>query len=447
MALNNTTFFTVLGKYIKSVNVFEGLLSTIDTNQTAIEDVLESNSITRLYDNIPTLFTGYKNSVVSWMSQTNALAAEVITDREFVREEIPTQGEDLTSILLALIEYMNDQGTPDTVKESTVTVGSVGDNIASGTYAGDLIVGTTLDGINSPVNGAPASREYRGLTTEMSVPDDTIYCQCISKPDDGQETWQLFSTASKTDAFQIQEEAAGQGPTLRTANTSTGALSVTNGDFELFTTTDEPDGWTTTGTVTTDYGENNTTTYVFRGSSSLQVNTSGTVFKQQITGAVHNKMYMLSLQVGRNAGDPGGSTLDVVMKAENSDGSTEYFTRTQTIAKPTSGDEFVPAYLFFYLDDQYDVNDLYIEITINNFVSVPTVAYLDEVLISAPVYYNGCCFSVVRGKDEFQVGDRFNVDIDNDEAGVIQNYFRKAFKVQLPTATSGSETIADSLAT
>ena len=443
MALNNTTFFTVVGKYIKTVNVFDGLLTTIQTGSDDIEGVLETNNLTRLFAEIPGLFTGYQNNVVGWIEATNGLVSEVITDRDFVREQIPVQGDSLNSILLALIEYMNDEA--DHVTASVVTIGSVTDNVTS-TTIGDLIVNKMLDGVSAPMSDGLPSREYRGLDSQLSVPDDTIYAQCTQKNDDGQEVWQLFSSAPSTGAFQVQDEAAGAGPILRTANSDAGGLGVSNGSLETYTTTDVPDGWTMTGTVTTDYLENNTASRVFRGSSSLQINTTATALKQQIFNATYNKLYMLSVQVARDDTDPGGSTMDVVLSVENSDGSVVYFTSTTEIAKPAgSSDIFVPAYLHWYLDDQYDNQDVYIKILVNNFVSSPTSLWLDEVLINAPVYYNGVNFSILRGVTEFSLGDRFAVDVDNDEAGVIQNYFRKAYRIQLPT--DGTPSIADNLAT
>jgi len=443
MALNTTTFFTVLGKYIKNVNVFNGLLSTIQTGSDDIETILESNNLTRLFGPIPNLFNGFKANVVLWIERMNGLVSEIITDRDFVREQIPVQGEDLNSILLALIEYINDES--DSVTASVISVGSVSDNVTS-TTIGDLVIDTTLDGVTSPLFGGIATKEYRGLTSQMAVPSDTIYALCVAKASDGQETWNLFSTAAKTAGYQIQDEAAGPGPSIQTANSDPSSLGVGNSDFETFTTTNVPDSWTMTGTVTTDYLENNAAKYVFRGSSSLRINTSGTALKQQVFSTVPNKLYMTSLQVGRNDADPASSALDIVLSVENSDGSTVYFTKTTTINLPaSSSDVFVPAYLHWYLDDQYDPNDVYVKVLINNFALTPTVAYLDEVVVSAPSYHNGVNFSILRGVDEFSVGDRFAVTITNNEAGVIQSYFRKGFGVQLPT--SGSPTIADSLAT
>jgi hypothetical protein len=447
MALVVGDFFTVLGKYVKTTNVFDGLLATIDTGQTDIENILESNNLTRLFGNIPALFTGYKSNVVLWMERTNALASEFITDRDYVREQIPVQGDDLNSILLALIKYMNDQGTPDTVLKSVVTVATVDVTGISSSTAGDLIVDKTLDGVTPPVTGGLASREYKGLESQMSVPSDTIYAECKTKVEDGQESWDLYSTAAATPGYQIQDEASGPGPTIKTANAQVGAISIANGDLEVFSTTDVPDGWTMIGTVGSGYSENNAATFVFRGSSSLQVDDSGTEMKQQIVGLAHEKMYMFSCQVARDSTDVG--TMDVTLTVEDSAGSTEYFTNSGVaVVVPSLGDEFIVVNLFFYIDGSVDLNDVYINIAVDNFLTSPTLPlYIDEVLVTAPVYYNGVNFSILRGASEFQVGDRFSVAITNNQAGVFQNYFRKAYGIQLPTDTSPSETVDDTLAT
>jgi hypothetical protein len=45
------------------------------------------------------------------------------------------------------------------------------------------------------------------------------------------------------------------------------------------------------------------------------------------------------------------------------------------------------------------------------------------------------------------VGDRFTWTVANDVAGTIQEFFRKYYRVQLPSNAAGGETILDSLAT
>ncbi len=447
MALNVTTFFTVIGKYVKTVNVFDGLLSTVATGQTDIENILESNSLTRLFANIPGMFTGFQNNIVNWISSTNGLVTGVINDRDFVREGIPVQGDDLNSILLALIKYMNEQGTPDTVDQSTITIGAVADNITLTAAIGELLINAQLDGITPPIAGGIATKEYKGLTSELAVTTETIYCECISKPADGSETWKLYSTAAKTGGYEIQGESPGDGPSFSTANTSSGGISVANGDFETFTTTNVPDGWTIVqGSATTDFSKNNATDFIFRGSSSLKIeDTNDVELKQQIHNVVHDKLYMASVQVGRLDTDPG--TMEVTISVTNSDGTVVYGTNTDVIASPSDGDEFVPVYVHWYLDSQYDNQDVYIRILIDTFVSIPVNCYLDEVLISVPVYHNGVNFSILRGAlIEFEVGDRFSSLITNDDAGTFQTYFRKVYGVQLPSASGAGETVADSLA-
>ncbi len=445
MALNVTTFFTVIGKYVKTVNVFDGLLATVSSAETDIENILESNSLTRLFANIPGMFEGFQNQIVNWMSSTNGLVSNVITDRDFVREGIPVQGDDLNSILLALIEYMNDQSTPDTILESAVDItNTINDNISATAAIGEWIINAKLDGVTPPIPGGLASKEYKNLTSELAVTTDTIYCQCISKPADGSETWKLFATAAKTGGYEIQGESPGDGPSFSTANSSSGGISVANGDFETFTTADEPDNWTMAGgAASTDFFEDNTGKFIFRGSSSLRVITTGVSLKQQIHNVVHDKLYMLSVQCARLDTDPG--SMDVVLSVEDSSGGDVYFTNTTTISSPSSGDEFVSARLHWYLDSAKDNKDVYIKILINNFVSLPVTLYLDEVLVSVPVYYNGVNFSILRGAlVEFEVGDRFDTLITNDDAGVFQTYFRKTYGIQLPS--DASPTVADSLA-
>ena len=444
MAINYTNLFTVLGKYIKTVDDHHALLSTIETLKGEIGTELENASLIRLFDSIPSTFDGFKSDVSGWISSIISQATVVLTDRDFVVEELPIINSDIESVLKGLIEDMVSQD--EDVLESTVTIGSVTDNISDAT-SGDLLVDSTLDGITSPYPNAPAVKEYLGLTSQLAVDSDTVYCECISDASgDGNETWKLFSKGSATSPYQIQEESAGEGPTLNTANSSAGLITVSNGNMETFTVADTPNNWTMTGTVTTDYSENNASSYIFRNTSSLAISTSGTSLKQQLNNVTKSKMYLTSLQVARPDTDVG--TMDVVISIENSDGSTVYKTNTTTVSVPSSSsDLFIPVKLYWWVDDSVDTNDVYLKITVNNFVSSPTLdLYIDEVLTTCPVYYNGVNFTVLRGKTKYIVGDRFSVNISNDNAGTIQTFFRRAYDVQLRTISSGPS-INDSLAT
>jgi hypothetical protein len=78
--------------------------------------------------------------------------------------------------------------------------------------------------------------------------------------------------------------------------------------------------------------------------------------------------------------------------------------------------------------------------------STKTVSF-DHGGMAPVVYHNGIHVNLVSGSDYFVLGDKFTWTTTNDGAGVVQTYFGKAHRFQLPSDTGGAETIADSVAT
>jgi hypothetical protein len=71
--------------------------------------------------------------------------------------------------------------------------------------------------------------------------------------------------------------------------------------------------------------------------------------------------------------------------------------------------------------------------------------YFDSLSLAEVVYHGGLGGAAVAGSTRFIVGDTFTAANTNDGAGVIQEFFRKWYRFQLPS--SGSPNISDSLAT
>ena len=63
MALNFTTLFTVIGKYVKSLNIFFGFLTQIQTGIDDIEAILETNTLNRLAPELHRQFELMKRDV------------------------------------------------------------------------------------------------------------------------------------------------------------------------------------------------------------------------------------------------------------------------------------------------------------------------------------------------------------------------------------------------
>jgi hypothetical protein len=100
-------------------------------------------------------------------------------------------------------------------------------------------------------------------------------------------------------------------------------------------------------------------------------------------------------------------------------------------------------YFFFTAPDDIP-EDFALSIKLSGTPSAHAV-YIDTGAMGPVVYHGGVHANIVRGKDKFLKNDRIRVAVSNNEAGVVQTYFGKAYLAQLPS--SGSPSIADTVAT
>lgn len=79
----------------------------------------------------------------------------------------------------------------------------------------------------------------------------------------------------------------------------------------------------------------------------------------------------------------------------------------------------------------------------------PTTAkalYIDSLACGPVTYVGGQGVCVVAGSTPWAKNDRGTMTIAQDEAGIINRFMTEAFGVQLPSSTTGAETILDTLA-
>jgi hypothetical protein len=72
--------------------------------------------------------------------------------------------------------------------------------------------------------------------------------------------------------------------------------------------------------------------------------------------------------------------------------------------------------------------------------------FTDDVYLSEVRYHGGVGAVVVPGSTRFAANDRFTAANTNTE-GIIQRFFRRFYRMQLPSNNAAGETILDSLAT
>ena len=71
--------------------------------------------------------------------------------------------------------------------------------------------------------------------------------------------------------------------------------------------------------------------------------------------------------------------------------------------------------------------------------------FIDDIAFGPVTYHGGVHAVIVAGTDDWLKDDYYTFTVANNDAGVFQTFFRKWYRVQMPT--SGAPTVADSLAT
>lgn len=156
MALDLTDLHTVLGKYVKAINTWNGYLAALSTAKGDIFTVLEAEDLEDLYVDLPSQFTGFQDAVSSWISTLISEVEDVLTDEAYVLEELPIYATDVTSVLNAIFDKMEDDSA--TIESSVVTLGGQDIDVQSAavspstaaTIIGQLYASRRLDGVNDP---------------------------------------------------------------------------------------------------------------------------------------------------------------------------------------------------------------------------------------------------------------------------------------------------------
>lgn len=450
MAFDVTGFFTIVGRGIAGINEVVTCLSTLETAKSRIQTSLEEEGLHDLTAPLPGIFSSGQSSLTSIIqSVINFYGSTFFTDRDYVIENLPTSNFDTASILGALYEYMVTN--TETILASVVTIGGSDANwnataVATTNIAPRLYATRTLDGVNSPGNGVVADARYVGIEGQLAK-TTTIYAE-VTSVFEGQETAQIYSLAEETPPYVIQDEEPGVGPVY--TNPEAVNLVLSNYNFSEYTS-QTPNGWSVTGGVeTTDWLDSSGS-----GAGPLKVKTNNVKATQKLENLEKNRMYYVGVlsSVLRS----GGSTTGTVgVKIRNSAATVTYLSQqTNTIATSAADKEhYGIAYGFFYLPDSANLDDVYVEIQVTDAADSGGEFVKVRKCVLIPVtYYNGLgvvWWPHIRPNDGYNVDvvtlrERCSLACANNDSGLFQSFFRKAFNVQLPT--SDSPTISEDLVT
>lgn len=449
MAVSYSALFTALGELIQRNNQFYTLFGTIDTYIGQIEADFQAQAYDDKLGDIYTTRDSWKADVLSWCNTLKTLATGVLTDRATILEQLRLGDNSSTSVVL--VALVQDMTGAQTVQRSTVTIGSVTDTLANTTSAGDLFLDKVLDGYNAPATNASANTAYNGVNSELALTSDNMFIECISDSeesgvDEGAEVWQWSGRPKKTDALNWQTPGSGTGPTITTLNAGTTSY-LTNAEFEDFTS-NSPDSWDViTGTTGTHILEESTGAQVYRGNAALKFVGDGSLaaieINQDVLGTlIPRAKYLVAVWVKGDATFAAGNLLIAFEGTGYSAGSTEKITMdTAALAAAT-------AYVMksFYIIMPAEIPDNFrLSILLQGTPTNGAIVRFDGLAFGPVTFFNGISAAIVAGAAKFIKGDRYTFAITNNDAGVIQKFFRDAFLVQLPSAASPS--IADTLAT
>lgn len=436
MALDYIQTFSIVGSYLDKINDYFMYYATLDDDKGDIDFLFAGENLVRLGDGLTEDYNDFKSEVSGWISTLISRISAVLTDEELIGQNFSFgQTATLDLVWPALIHDMNENS--ESVDESTSTVGVI-EYDTQNTEIGVLVTGTTLDGVTPPMAGAPIIREYAGLTTQLTPDDEILTLTCTSDSETGatrgSETFQITGTLAGSDPFSPGGENVGQLGSIQAADNA-GNQYLSNGGFDSWTD-GLPDNWS--GGTAGECFEESTTVVYGSGSSLKTLQEDDTLaLLQTLSGSllVRKKAYFLSVWAAKDTdvatdqslslliGDDGGAFASLNFAPTTT--NWENFTTQFLVPDEIEGD------IKLYLQSTTDLSSSNDPVIVDNIVIVPCD------------YFSGVALAVFSGPDKFLIGDQIRVPLSNDSDGKFQAFFRKAYKVQLPT--SGSATIPETL--
>lgn len=439
MAVDYTKLFTIVGKYADKVRDYYAYVGTFTTDKTAIETVLGAQSVVYLGDGLTESYDSYKTSVSDWISDLIGHVETVLTDEALVGVNFSFgSSPTLDAVFEALLKDMTENDK--NVTASVSTVGSVVYDTAN-TDVGVVKVGTKLDGITPPLDGAQAIREYAGLTTQLTPTAETVTLTCVSDSETGgsrgSETFQITGTGAQSDPYSPTEENIGSPGSVSVADSSAESY-VSNSSFDDWED-DEPTGWTVeAGTPVTDFKEEDTEILYSPGSSLRTLTTNAVTISQVLSSSTFERGKSFFISIWAKKIDSDNSVITLAIKHSPGGTPTDIFTENHTLDQ-TDWTNYCSQFVM-----PWEVEgDLELHVTFNSAGAGDCV--FDQLVITPCEYLAGVSIAVFGGPEKWLVGDTITIPLSNNNAGLFQNFFRRAFRIQLPT--DATPTISDGLVT
>jgi hypothetical protein len=438
MAVDYTKVFTVLGSYVDKVRDYYGYVATYGTDRTAIEGILSAQSLVRLENELTEEYEDFKGAISEQIDVLIDRCSTVLTDETLIGANFSFgTSPSLDIVFPALI---HDMATNDkNVVASVSGVGSITYDTVNSTV-GVLTIGTKLDGVTPPMAGALAIPDYAGLTTQLTPDSETITFTCIQDSESGgtrgAEIFEITGTGPSSTPYSPDGESIGSLGSIQVSDLGNSS-GLVNGSFDIWDATG-PTGWTIdAGTIEVDFDEHSEVVYGTDSSfRTIQANGSFSISQVLNKDAFTRlKAYWFGAWAAKDTDVESDQAIDVDISDDNGTITGFTLTPTTTSWEHTATQFVIPAEI---------VGDLVLTIS----AALPDTndaVVIDKVTITECEYHAGLAFAIFSGPDKFLTGDKISVPISNNVAGKFQSFFRKAYKVQLPT--DATPTISDALVT
>jgi hypothetical protein len=438
MAIDYAELFADIGSIVSGWNSLEVIAdTTLPGIQSAI--AAEFGVLTLPIDTLVNDVAAMKSATDSWRAILARYVSARLLDRTSVVDQLGVVAPSIATVIDALISDMSS--APQTVKRQAVTVGSPAAG-ASNVGDGSLLVTKVLDGFNKPSRDILARRVYAGLSSEVTAPAETFTLQCTADSYSGGATSgaERFSLQGFVQSAAANHAAEGSG--IGAAITSAGATAMpANGGFDAFTN-NAPNSWTVAaGTVGTHIGPAGSSD-TYRGANALKLTGDGALAAIQLRQSVAMtplRMYAVMVRLKKTA----SATSGTVVIEPTGTGFTADSNQKISVAVNTLTTSYV-LYSMFLMAPATRPSDWSIRIGWQGTPNASQSVFVDDLRIAPVTYHGGIGFAIAPGDTPFTIGDSFSVGVTNNAAGVFQEFFRRVYRVQLPSADSPS--ISDSLA-
>lgn len=443
MAIDYTKWAADMGELIERFNGFRTLATgQLTTDLSEILTEYKNSGADNLLDGMTERFDSYRDILLQWAADMGQLANARMADSALMASQMPfPETSDPQGIVEEFIRQMIEDSK--TVDASTVTVNSPAYN-ASNYGDGLFYASKVLDGYNEPGDGMPAVDNYNAVNSELAL-NETFVFTCRQDSEGagtlvGAEEWSWHGDVQGEGGYyDWRREGSGQR-----AQGLRGAMSTTllsNGDFESFTSS-APDSWDldvgTAGSTVDDDDTNE-----FRGTNCLKFLGTGAVapqISQTLTTMNPKRRYYVHARVKSTLIVAETGTLLIQFEGT---GYTAGGSEKISIAPGSYSGTYVA--VGFYINTPEEMpDDWELVIKTSGSITNARAIWIDDVIVVPVEYWGGIgVVPPIPGSTKWLRGDRVTIEIDNDQAGVFQEFFRRWYKMQLPSNAAGGETVSD----